>query len=103
MKKKPTVKQFPILRIDNKKGFKKNDFICPNTYGPLDKRCFKHKFKNGVEAIITSVSKFTYYRSVFDFQPFQKNIQKTHPNNDYDRIIQYSDEYKGFVTVFIKN
>lgn len=101
-KMKPTIKMFPILSIDNKNGLKKDDFITPKIYGELDKRAFLHTFKNGITAVVTKVSRFSYYRTIFDFQPFEKNIQSTSHNDNFYKITQYSDEFKGFITIFIK-
>lgn len=100
---RPTVKQFPILSIDNKNGLKIENFKCPNIYGDLDERVFKHKFKNGVEAIVTKVSKFSYHRTIFEFQSFQKNIQSNPDNQDFELVTQYSEDFGGFITIFLNH
>jgi hypothetical protein len=100
---KPTIKMFPILGIDNKNGFKKNDFITPSIYGELDNRVFLHTFNNGITAVMTKVNRFSYNRTVFEFQDFQRNIQSNINNDDFCKVTQYSDEFKGFITIFLKH
>ena len=102
---KPTIKNFPILAIDNKNGFSLKDFVCPEIYESNSEgktSIFYHTFKNGVKAVIIPCSRFTCNRYTLQgYHKYIPNFQTKIDDDNFCYCLQYSDEFKGLMAIFI--